>query len=430
MSSTDKSSVCIRVKPLKHGSSQLRHDFRISRNISNVDYSRTANNVTLINKVTSVQAMKYEELKQIKRFETAKNQKIKKNANLCVSGIITFGGEDYLNKASNSLDELDKKAKEYVEKIAEKYDVEALYLVRHADEASPHYQFMLSNVKNDLSRSQTTMTTELDRTATSQLQDIAGEVFRDVGFDRGVSKKKRLERGEPYANVVHKSVREMQYRLEPALNKMQTELETANETLEKLKAEIEKQEKYEEKVNMKIAERKEALELLQKTELDSSQNIERLKKEIEKEEKKRKTCLSRREDAETKLKMIEDKVLNAEKLINTKEKFKIKTEDLKQKNISFLKKESLDDVAQRLNNKISVLAESYDSMKFKYSTLEQKLANTVSLRVYETEKEAREKAEKELRELKSNKEIQKIIEKRQKEQQDRAREKSIIKDFV
>ena len=225
--------VSVRVKSLKHGSSQLRHDFRIARNISHVDYSRSKNNVVLINEVTTVQDMRKKELEQIKRFETAKKHKIMHNANLAVSGIITFGGEDYLNKALNSLDELDKKAKEYVEKIANKYDVEALYLVRHADEASPHYQFMLSNVKNDLSRSQTTMTTELDRTATSQLQDIAGEVFHDAGFDRGKKKIDRLRDGEPFANTVHKTVQEMHARLIPNLEKLKAELKSSNEELEK-----------------------------------------------------------------------------------------------------------------------------------------------------------------------------------------------------
>jgi Plasmid recombination enzyme. len=425
-------SVSVRVKALKHGKStrQLKHDFRIN-SVDYVDETRSKNNVVLIDSVTTVEELDKKNIEQIERFETAKNRSIRKDANSTVAGIITFGGNDYITKTNDSLNVLDEKAKELVEKIASKYDVETLYLIRHADEAATHYHFQLSNIKNDLSKAQkSTITAELDRTSTSNLQDMAGEVFHDVGFDRGVKKIIRLQRGEPFSNTVHKSVREMHYRLMPTLEKMQTELESANETLEKLKSEIEKQEKYEEKVNQKIEERRSALNLLKESEKDSSEHIKRLQKEIETEEKKRKTCLSRREDAETKLKKIEDKILNAEKLINTKNKFKISEEDLKRRSFSILKKESFSDVAERINNKVSVLAESYDALKIQNAAMEQKLANTVSFRIYETEKEEREKAERELRELKSNKEIQKIIEQQQKEKQDRARAKDIIKDFV
>lgn len=119
--------------------------------------------------------------------------RLRKDTPWGIRGIITFGQD--VNPSPEEIKRFDEKARELVECIAERWGVKSRYLVRHNDESHIHYHFYLDYVKADGER---TLRDELNprngrgREELRKLQDIAGEVFGDLGLRRGVRKEEKL----------------------------------------------------------------------------------------------------------------------------------------------------------------------------------------------------------------------------------------------
>jgi len=124
---------------------------------------------------------------QEEMYVAVKNKKLRKDTPWGLSGIVTFG-ED-VNPQGEQLRQFDERAKQLVARIADELGVKIRYLVRHNDESHIHYHFMLDYVKKDGS---STLHKDLKRDFYRRLQDMAANVFSDLGLRRGQSKQEKL----------------------------------------------------------------------------------------------------------------------------------------------------------------------------------------------------------------------------------------------
>ena len=157
-------------------------------------------------------------------------QKLRKDARLAFSGIITFSHE-----AQPIFDALAKHKqlelyKEICDEIAKKHNTSVLSMSLHADETAPHAHFMIC------AYDKTGKALRLNPKDTSDLQDIAGEVLQrhNIAITRGKKITQRIaeaaENGEE-ANIKHKSVAELHSTMATDLKKakektMKTEKKT------------------------------------------------------------------------------------------------------------------------------------------------------------------------------------------------------------
>lgn len=310
--------VSVRVKPVKSGTRQLQHDTR-ERSPQYVDQSRSVDNVFILGSGVDIERLKALETEQRQAFESSVGRKLRKDGNMFVTGVLTFGGEGFQDKTSKNLDRLDARASEFVKDLCDKEGISPVYLVRHADEASPHYHFMTTNVRNDLSAgpAHSTFSAGLDRTRLSELQDQAGAAFRDLGFDRGIKKVERLKAGEDYSVTVHKSVRHFHSELEPRLR----------ETQEKIQE-------------------------LERVRDQKALQVERLKAEARKldlTEAQLKTALDKKAQAEKTLAVYEKRLEKHRGIEKELDKYWIKPEQLEPQKTGFLQRENASQIAYRLN---------------------------------------------------------------------------------
>lgn len=254
--------VSVRIGKLKNSGGQEKHDFREGYLPDYVDKEKTGDNVVLVDDRQLPERSGDME----KRYrESHDGRNMRRDANSFLSGIITFSeaARDQVNQLPP-----DAQAQELVTKIAEKYQTDVCYIVCHKDESTVHYHFMLEGYdKNGFSVSE-----KLDRTALKQVQDLAGEVFREVGIERGVSKVERIQRGEDFSKTVHRSVNELH-------KDLPLELEKKHKELNVLKVRIEK--------NQKLADEKRAdIEKLKQTEGFQTEKLEKLQKTLNTYEKR------------------------------------------------------------------------------------------------------------------------------------------------
>ena len=370
--------VSVRLKALKHGTKQLQHDFRI-HSPGYADPSKTPENVVLFGSDMTVEKLHERERAQIQHFEATHNRAFRKDGNLTVSGVITFGGENFSEKTRENLPELDKKAKEFVEKLSAEHGVEPIYLVRHADESTPHYHFQLENVKTrpDLDMgfpetpSKSTMSSELNRDALSKTQDLAGSVFSDLGYERGIKKEIRLEAGEDYASTVHKSVRHFHAELEPRMKD--------------LSEKIEKQERLFNEKQQKIQELESRLSSLKTKELESAQKEKEIAAIEAKIEQSRKT-----------LGTYERRLKETRETFQSLERYKITPDFVEPRSKGYFKKENSSEVALRVNERINKLIERTAALETENKALKEQVRTLPTREDYQLEVERREKAEKRL----------------------------------
>ena len=192
--------VSFRIKNIKGGeaSGAVGHDLR--KKIPNyVDRSKTGQNAILDGGPPDVPASIRS---QGERVKARTGKKIRKDANLFLSGILTFSRDarDRVNTAPP-----DAQAREMARRFADENRVKLLYLVRHSDETTVHYHMMFENI-TDAGES---AKNKLSPPVLSRWQDVAGQVFSSVGIGRGTPKVERIAAGEPMSAVIHRSVKRL-----------------------------------------------------------------------------------------------------------------------------------------------------------------------------------------------------------------------------
>jgi hypothetical protein len=192
--------VSFRIKNLKSGeaSGALAHDFR--RKVPNyVDRSETSRNAILDGGPPDIPASIRD---QGERVKARTGKKIRKDANLFLSGILTFSKDA---RGLVNATPPDQRAREFARQFAEKNRVKLLYLIRHSDETTVHYHFMTENISSEGESAKN----KLSPPVLSKWQDVAGQVFSPVGIGRGTPKVERIAAGEPMSAVIHRSVRKL-----------------------------------------------------------------------------------------------------------------------------------------------------------------------------------------------------------------------------
>ena len=214
--------VSVRVWGTQSAIGELGHDARTSKKIpKNVDQTRTHLNRVLIGSMTQEDLVKSKR-EQGERIRSFTKKAPRRDANYYIPGIITFSKE-----ARNKVNSMppDGQAMKFVEDVSKKHDVKIIYLVRHSDESTTHYHFMLEYVNSD----GRAVGRKLNKKALSGLQDEAGMVFGSIGLTRGVKKTERLARGEDFSKTVHRSVRQLHDDLPGEIASKKSELDQIQE---------------------------------------------------------------------------------------------------------------------------------------------------------------------------------------------------------
>ncbi len=207
--------VSFRVKNLKGGeaSGAVAHDFR-KKIPGYVDRSKTHKNAILFGGQPDLSASIKE---QGERVRARTGKKIRKDANLFLSGILTFSRDarEQVNATPP-----DQQAREMARRFADENRVKLLYLIRHSDETTTHYHCLWENISSDGESAKN----KLNPVVLSRWQDRAGEVFSPVGIVRGTPKATRIASGEPVSAVIHRSVRQLHEDLPKEISKEEARL--------------------------------------------------------------------------------------------------------------------------------------------------------------------------------------------------------------
>jgi len=225
------------------------------------------------------QRLRFEELK--KKGIIPKNQGWKKTTPAFVSGIITFSKEaqeriadvprEFHSQSIEkvSIEKLDELAVKFIREFEKKYGVRAVYLVRHLDETAPHYHFLFENLRdNGKMFSNTFVKPSVIQKGKArpyqrnvqEIQDLAGEIFSEVGFMRGETKEQRLSRGEREYIKDLRKYKDIMQREEEALYRRIMELRPKVRELEIEIAELSKEKEELEEEIVKLEQRLEGYE--------------------------------------------------------------------------------------------------------------------------------------------------------------------------
>lgn len=215
------------------------HDMRLGKQPSYVDGSRSDQNTTLAlvdgyDKQGSAWSRffgKEEQELASRRKQQSKTQKMWRAA------ILTFSKEAQalLTRAP------DAEALAVFRDFSRRHNVRLLWAVGHHDESAVHFHAMFENVTG------TGYALRLGVADLSAEQDIAAWHFRDLGINRGKSKRARIADGEDPSAFIHRSVRELH-------DDLPRELAEARQTLAETFRSIEKNQALAQKARLKAEE--------------------------------------------------------------------------------------------------------------------------------------------------------------------------------
>lgn len=183
---------------------QRRHDLRIGAQLGYVDAARVDANSVLIEPAPP---SLMRDLCQERRAQRDMKRAMKRNASVATVGIITFGSEAAQLIERMSVAQQDAAFRELTQAVADRLNTTVHGLVVHRDEATVHAHFQLA--ASDLDGHPLAQTTR--PAVLSGLQDLAAEVMgrHCPGIERGRRYGDRLAAGADFADVVHRSVREL-----------------------------------------------------------------------------------------------------------------------------------------------------------------------------------------------------------------------------
>jgi len=226
------------LKPNKYHN-QLKHDRRDNKYIPKyIDKNRSGENVVIVDSklahITGYQYLEYLNKHRQHIFENGESglkrkRLLTKNNNIAYSGIITFGTEAQKIVMADR-ERLKQLYENVVKRICQEYGTGCIQLIAHFDEQAPHAHFILRMMRKDGTL------LNLKQKDMKRIQDIAGEVCREMGFDiaRGKPKEERMRDGEPMHKYVHRSVRELHHVLPNAIEEREAEKNRLEEEIARL----------------------------------------------------------------------------------------------------------------------------------------------------------------------------------------------------
>lgn len=198
--------ISVRVRPLsgRAASGQKRHDLRDPAHVPEyVDTSRTRQNRQ--GRDVDLQALRAE----ISAHRAAAGQqKLRADSRIVIAGVITFGVE-----AQAKINALTPKAQNLVfadvaRAVAKQTGHQLLTASVHRDESAIHGHFMLRGYAHDPVTGKETPWRKTPRDLKA-IQDVAAEVVKSLGIERGFSKEQRLQAGDRRSDVIYKTVRQL-----------------------------------------------------------------------------------------------------------------------------------------------------------------------------------------------------------------------------
>lgn len=217
-------SISVRVKPLtaSKAAGQMRHDLRLHAP-SYVDASRSHLNRS--GKTVDIKALTEE---VASHRAAAGQQKLRKDAQLVVAGIVTFGTEAQKTFAALSSQEQERVFSKIANRIARESGRELLSASVHRDESAVHAHFMLRAHRYDEATGREEAW-RFQKKDMQRFQDAAAEEVKSLGIERGFTKTQRLQMGDSPADLIHKSVHEMHDAIPADLERARKTLADATE---------------------------------------------------------------------------------------------------------------------------------------------------------------------------------------------------------
>ncbi len=223
-------AVSVRLERTKRGKikGQLKHDIRKGRIPSYVDKKKTSENSIII-----LPKSEKELLELTEQVRANRKRKLRSDAILSWSGIITFGTEAQEIIENLTKKEQDELFKQIALKITEFLNTELTGLVVHRDETAIHAHFQIMNFNRDGEA----LSNIVKPKTLSEIQDIAGKVTENYGISRGKRKWERIEewkkkQNEPFPNIVHRSVRRLHQELPREIEELEMKLKEKQKEIE------------------------------------------------------------------------------------------------------------------------------------------------------------------------------------------------------
>lgn len=204
LSNPRAASVRIAADTMSGYSGQRRHDLRIGYKPAYVDSNRTTLNRILI---APPKPAEMRAIAQARRAQRETRRAMKSNAAIATSGIITFGSEAAQMFEALTPEQQDQAFRDLAEAVTAHLGTSLHALVIHLDEATIHAHFAMCAYGHDGH--------PLSRTSRpgilSELQDLTAEVLQRYcpEIERGTRYGDRLAAGADWADVIHKSVKEL-----------------------------------------------------------------------------------------------------------------------------------------------------------------------------------------------------------------------------
>ena len=219
-------SVRIEHRGADRAAGQARHDLRSGRVPKYVDRERSDRNSVL------VEPKPVGELRQVceeRRAGRETKRRMKVDAAVASVGIITFGRDAQPVIDALSPEQQNELFRSAAEQVAGRLSTTVSGLVVHRDEAGIHAHVQMPAVAVDGRPVSKIMTPA----ASIEIQDIVGSVYAPLGITRGIPKAERRARGEPTADWVHKSVRELHEKIPADLEEARAKVIEAEEKARK-----------------------------------------------------------------------------------------------------------------------------------------------------------------------------------------------------
>lgn len=276
-------TVSVRVKHngQSKAAGQRRHDARVGKQPAYVDRTRSGLNSVI--QPTMTESYAREQCETL-RAQNPHEREMKSNAAILTAGIITFGTEAQPVIESLNTEQQDALYSDIAERIANELETRLVGLAVHRDESAPHAHFSLLAVnKNGIPLSQV-----ITKPIASRMQDIAGEVLAEHGhpeIKRGKPKIQRIQDGDDWSKIIHKSVKQLHEDLPRELEALHKEIADAEAKLLKNKRLIEKAENDLKDANADTEKVLKRMITYEKRESDALARIEIAKVEAERKEK-------------------------------------------------------------------------------------------------------------------------------------------------
>lgn len=276
-------TVSVRVKHngQSKAAGQRRHDARVGKQPAYVDRTRSGLNSVI--QPTMTESYAREQCETL-RAQNPHEREMKSNAAILTAGIITFGTEAQPVIESLTTEQQNALYSDIAERIATELDTRLVGLAVHRDESAPHAHFSLLAVnKKGLPLSQV-----ITKAIASRMQDIAGEVLAEHGnpeITRGKPKIQRIQDGDDWSKIIHKSVKQLHEDLPLELEALHKEIADAEAKLLKNRRLIEKAQNDMEQVNADTDKIIKRMTTYQKRETDAITQLAIAKAEAERKYK-------------------------------------------------------------------------------------------------------------------------------------------------